>query len=156
METTQHEAELIQSSPRPFTRASQRLTRWLGSLRWVLTLGLVVLVWLAVGVTWGFPRWWELVVTVGFPFLTLLVLAVIQHTQSHDSNAIELKLDELLLALDAPSDAMVRIEESSEADLERLQAHFAERSRAARRPRDEDAPRSEPDTIGSLPSGVRS
>ena len=142
METTPHEAERIQGSPRPFTRTSRRLTRWLGSLRWVLTLGLVVLLWLAVGITFGFPRWWELIVTVGFPFLTLLVLAVIQHTQNHDSAAIELKLDELLLALDPASDAMVRIEEASEADLERLQAHFGERSRAAREPSDRAGPES--------------
>ncbi len=134
-----HEAERIDGSPRRFTRTSRRLTRSLGSLRWVFTLGFVVLVWLAVGITCGFPRWWELVVTVGFPFLTLLALAVIQHTQNHDSAAIELKLDELLLALDPTSDAMVRIEEASEADLERLQAHFGEvesrGNRATPRPR---------------------
>jgi low affinity Fe/Cu permease len=98
-------------------------------------LGVFVLAWLVVGFVWEFPRWWELVITVGFPFLTLLVLALIQHTQNHDSNAIELKLDELLVSLDPASDAMVRIEEASEDDLEMLQAHFGERSEAAREPR---------------------
>ena len=140
MSSLQHEAERLEGNPRRFTRTSRRVTRALGSLRWVLTLGFVALAWLAVGITWAFPRWWEIVVTVGFPFLTLLALAVIQHTQNHDSAAIELKLDELLLALDSTSDAMVRIEEASEADLERLQAHFGERSRAAREPSDRAGP----------------
>jgi low affinity Fe/Cu permease len=101
----------------------------------VLTLSGFAIVWLAVGLVWEFPRWWELVVTIGFPFLTLLLLALIQHTQNHDSNAIELKLDELILSLESPSNAMVRIEEASEDDLEMLQAHFGERSEAGREPR---------------------
>jgi low affinity Fe/Cu permease len=65
----------------------------------------------------------------------LLLLALIQHTQNHDSNAIELKLDELLSALESPSDAMIRIEEASEEDLEMLQDRFARRSEAARNSR---------------------
>jgi low affinity Fe/Cu permease len=127
-----HEAERITRNPRPFARTSRHLTRWLGSLRWILTLGVFGVAWAIVGAVSGFPQWWELVITVGFPFVTLLLLALIQHTQNHDSNAIELKLDELLASLDPASDAMVRIEEASEEDLVRLQEHFGERSDAAR------------------------
>ena len=127
-----HQAEGITGDPRRFSRTSRRLTGWVGSLRWVLTLTAVGIVWVVVGVITGFPRWWELVLTMGFPFLTLLLLALVQHSQNHDSNAIELKLDELLMSLDAPSNAMVRIEEASEDDLRMLQDHFGERSDAAR------------------------
>jgi low affinity Fe/Cu permease len=131
-----HEAERITRSPRRFARTSRRLTRWVGSLRWTLTLVIAGGAWLVVGILSGFPEWWELVITVGVPFVTLLLLGLVQHTQSHDSNAIELKLDELLASLDPASDAMVRIEEASEEDLVRLQDHFGERSEAARSPRD--------------------
>ena len=75
-------------------------------------------------------------ISAGFPFLTLLLLALVQHSQNHDSNAIELKLDELLASLESPSDAMIRIEEASEEDLKMLQARFGERSAAAREPRE--------------------
>jgi low affinity Fe/Cu permease len=101
-------------------------------MRWVVTLGAAAVIWFVVGAIVGYPRWWELVVTMGLPFLTLLLLALVQHSQNHDSNAIELKLDELLSSLESPSDAMIRIEEASEEDLERLQEHFGERSDAAR------------------------
>jgi len=74
-----------------------------------------------------FPRWWELTVTVAFPFVTLALLALIQHAQNHDSNAIELKLDELIASIDGASDAMLRVEEASEQDLERLQDHYGSR-----------------------------
>ena len=129
-----HEAEHLLRRPRRFARTSRRLTRWVGSLRWVLILGAFGLVWLLVGSLAGYPRWWELVITVGFPFLTLFLLALVQHTQNHESNAIELKLDELLASVEPASDAMMRIEEASEEDVERLQGHFAERSDAARDP----------------------
>jgi low affinity Fe/Cu permease len=131
-ESIRHEAERITGNPHRFSRTSRGLTVWIGSLRWVLTLTAFGLAWLVVGIVSGFPRWWELVITVGFPFLTLVLLALIQHTQNHDSNAIELKLDELLLSLDPASDAMVRIEEASEDDLRMLQQHFGQRSEAAR------------------------
>jgi low affinity Fe/Cu permease len=131
-DATSHEAERITQKPRPYARTSRHLTRVLGSLRWIIGVSAFGLAWLAVGEVSGFPRWWELVITVGFPFLTLFVLALIQHTQNHDSNAIELKLDELLASLDPSSDAMIRIEEASDEDLQRLQDHFGERSNAAR------------------------
>jgi low affinity Fe/Cu permease len=127
-----HEAHHMTRRPRRFSLTSRLLTRWVGSLRWVLTLFAAGTAWLVVGAISEFPRWWELVVTVGLPFLTLLVLALVQHSQNHDSNAIELKLDELLASLESPSDAMIRIEEASEQDLERLQDHFGERSEAGR------------------------
>jgi low affinity Fe/Cu permease len=130
-ETTRHEADEITRS-RPFARTSRRLTHWAGSLRGVLLLSVFGLVWLGVGAASGYPRWWELVITVSFPFLTLLLLALIQHTQTHNSNAVALKLDELLVSLGPASDAMVRIEEGSQEDLERLQDHFGEHSEAAR------------------------
>jgi low affinity Fe/Cu permease len=105
-----------------------------GSLRWVLALTAFGVTWIVVGAVSDFPRWWELVLSAGFPFLTLLLLALVQHSQNHDANAIELKLDELLASLESPSDAMIRIEEASEEDLEMLQARFGERSAAAREP----------------------
>jgi low affinity Fe/Cu permease len=132
MEDTRHEAERITRNPRPFARTSRRLTSWLGSPQWVLVIALFLAVWLVVGVASDFPRWWELAITIGLPFLTLLLLAVIQHTQNHESNAIELKLDELLCALDPASDAMVRIEEAGEEELEQLQDHFGEKPKEAR------------------------
>ena len=129
---TSHEAERITQKPRRYARTSRHLTHVLGSLRWIVAVSAFGVAWLVVGAVAGFPRWWELAITIGFPFLTLFVLALIQHTQNHDSSAIELKLDELLASLDPSSDAMIRIEEASDEDLQRLQAHFGERSNAAR------------------------
>jgi low affinity Fe/Cu permease len=124
-----HEAERISRAPSRYGAAARRLTRWAGSLGYVLGLLVLLVAWVVVGAATGFPRWWEVVVTVGFPFLTLVLLALVQHSQNHDSNAIELKLDELIASLDGPSDAMLRVEEASEDDLERLQQHYGSQVR---------------------------
>lgn len=124
-----HEAERISRSPSRYGVASRRLTRWAGSWQYVTGLLALLVVWVVLGAVAGFPRWWELSVTIGFPFLTLVLLALVQHSQNHDSNAIELKLDELIASLDGPSDAMLRVEEASEDDLVRLQEHFGSQVR---------------------------
>ena len=123
----EHEAERMTRRPSPYARAARRLTHWAGSVQWVAALAGIFVAWVVVGGFTDFPRWWEVVVTVGFPFLTLAVLALVQHTQNHDSNAIELKLDELIASLDGPSEHMLRVEEASESDLEHLQEHFGDR-----------------------------
>jgi low affinity Fe/Cu permease len=121
---TEHEAERMTRQPSTFNRLARTLTRVAGSATWLVALAVGAVAWTVVGAATGFPRWWELAVTIGIPFLTLALLALVQHTQNHDSNAIELKLDELISSLDGPSSAMLRVEEASEKDLEHLQEHF--------------------------------
>ena len=122
-----HEAERITREPTWFSRIARGLTRAAGSRPWVAFVLAFALVWSVVGTAAGFPRWWELVVTVGVPFLTLLLLALIQHSQNHDSNAIALKLDELISSVDGASLSMLRVEEASESDLTQLQEHYGRR-----------------------------
>jgi low affinity Fe/Cu permease len=78
-------------------------------------------------------QWWELVVTIGFPFLTLGLLMLLQHTQTHGNLALHLKLDEIIRTQQGASDELMRAEEASEEDLERyrewkLNSRFADRS----------------------------
>ncbi len=74
----------------------------------------------------AFPRSWELVATAGLPVLTLVLLIVVQHTQNHDDRAIQLKLDEVIRALDPASNSMIRVDEGSWDDLEHVREHFQE------------------------------
>ena len=114
-----------------------RLARWaagfVGSpVAASVLLGMFV-AWLVVGVRYDWARWWELVVTIGFPFLTLGLLMLLQHTQTHGNLALHLKLDEIIRTQHGASDELMRAEEASEEDLERyrerkLNSTFAERS----------------------------
>jgi low affinity Fe/Cu permease len=85
-------------------------------------------VWLAIGASAGFPRWWELVVTIGLPIITLLMVVLLQHTQNHDSRATQLKLDELIRVNEGATNRMMTVEDASPSDLDRIQDDFRGRS----------------------------
>jgi len=80
--------------------------------------------WTLVGWAAGFPRWWELVATAGVPFVTLLMVVLLQHTQNHDAQATQLKLDELIRSSQGASDRMMTVENASPADLDRIHESF--------------------------------
>jgi low affinity Fe/Cu permease len=119
-----HAAEGISREPPLFARGARSVTLLTGS-PWSIAAVVVALgAWLGAGWVLRFPRSWELVGTVGLPVLTLVLLIVVQHTQNHDDRAIQLKLDELIRALDRASDSMIRVDEGSWEDLERVREHF--------------------------------
>ena len=81
-------------------------------------------IWLILGAATGFPRWWELVVTIGLPIITLLMVVLLQHTQNHDARATQLKLDELIRVTDGATNRMMTVEDASPTDLDRIQDDF--------------------------------
>jgi low affinity Fe/Cu permease len=121
-----HVASDLRGSPRPYTRLAQKVTIWSGSPGAVVVSVFALLAWIAVGTVTRFPRWWEISLTVGLSFLTLLMLILIQHTQNHDDQAVQLKLDELIRASDNASNQMMMIEESSQSDMNRIRQAFGD------------------------------
>jgi low affinity Fe/Cu permease len=121
-----HAAESLSRQPGPFARGARRATTWAGSPWAIVGVMAGAVVWLAAGWASGFPRGWELVVTVGVPLVTLVLLILVQHTQNHDDGAIQLKLDEVIRVLEQASNSMIRVEEGSGDDLNRLRHHFRE------------------------------
>src|SRR4051794_35353418 len=90
-----------------WNRISHTLTHHAGSKQFfAVTMGAAI-VWGLYGVLVSSGRAWELVVTCGVPILTLLMVIVLQHAQNRDAKATELKLNELLLALEAPDTKMI-------------------------------------------------
>jgi low affinity Fe/Cu permease len=71
--------------------------------------------------------------------ITVTMVFVIQHTQRRAQQATQLKLDELLRSLPQADDRVVRVEASSDAELDELEDRVAEHHRAQR----EDDPESD-------------
>src|SRR6478609_1392193 len=90
-----------------WNRVSHTLTHHAGSKQFFAVTAGAAIAWVAYGVVVGTGRSWELVVTCGVPILTLLMVIVLQHAQNRDAKATELKLNELLLALEAPDSEMI-------------------------------------------------
>jgi low affinity Fe/Cu permease len=119
-----HPGKDLRRDRRPFAVLAHHVVSFAGS-PWAVAVTLAaVLLWAGLGVPLRFSRAWELVMTVGIPVLTLLLLIGVQHTQNHDNLAMQLKLDELIRAHERTEDEMIRVEDATPEDLERLEKQF--------------------------------
>jgi len=113
-----------------FARFAARAAVMMGSAWAFLIAALVIAAWAISGPIFGFSDTWQLVINTGTTIVTFLMVFLIQNTQNRDAVAIQLKLDELIRALDAASDTLIDVEEASDEELERL--HQVYRWRAHR------------------------
>jgi low affinity Fe/Cu permease len=91
-----------------------------------------IFVWLVTGPLFGFSDTWQLVINTGTTIVTFLMVFLIQNTQNRDSAAVHLKLDELIRTVTGAHNALLDLEELTEADLERLRSRYESLGRSAR------------------------
>jgi low affinity Fe/Cu permease len=82
----------------------------------------VVLLWAASGPIFGWSDTWQLVINTATTIVTFLMVFVIQNTQTRDTQAMQLKLDELIRVNATARNSFIKLEEMSEADVERMKA----------------------------------
>ncbi len=105
-------------------RMSSQATAWTGSsLAFTLAVG-VILVWLVTGPIFGFSDTWQLVINTGTTIVTFLMVFLIQRSQNKDALAIQMKLNELVAAVNGASNRLINIEDLSEKDIQRLHHHY--------------------------------
>jgi low affinity Fe/Cu permease len=81
---------------------------------------LIILVWGLSGALFHFSDTWQLVINTGTTIVTFLMVFLIQNTQNRDSEALQLKLDELIRATKTAHTALLDVEELSEEELDQL------------------------------------
>jgi low affinity Fe/Cu permease len=92
---------------------------------WIFLLALVVVgVWAASGPYFHYSDSWQLVINTGTTILTFLMVFLIQNTQNRDAKAIQLKLDELIRAVEGARTKLVRLEDMTDDELGELQEQF--------------------------------
>ncbi len=91
-------------------------------------------IWAGVGFGAGPSRAWELAITCGVPILTLLMVIVLQHTQNRDTQSLQIKLNELLLALEEPDDQIIHAGRLGDGELDDLGARQRRRAEPATTP----------------------
>lgn len=92
----------------------------------VLAVTLVV-AWAATGPLFGFSDVWQLVINTSTTIITFLMIFVLQNSQNRDSEAIQAKLDELIL-VGAAHNRMVGVEKLDERELDKLKKELEERA----------------------------
>jgi low affinity Fe/Cu permease len=109
---------------RRFEQISYHATLWTGS-SWAFAIAaLVIIVWLISGPVFGFSDTWQLVINTGTTIVTFLMVFLIQRTQNKESLAVQLKLNEIVAAIDGASNRLIDVEALSESDLRLLHDHY--------------------------------
>jgi low affinity Fe/Cu permease len=116
-----------------FTRFAKWTSRVTGRPVTFLIAVVVILVWIITGPLFGFSDTWQLIINTGTTIVTFLMVFLIQNTQNRDSEAIHIKLDELIRAVKGAHNALLDLEELEDEHLDRIRDHYeriAEHARA--------------------------
>jgi low affinity Fe/Cu permease len=92
----------------------------------------VILVWLVTGPLFGFSDTWQLIVNTGTTIITFLMVFLIQNTQNRDSEAMHIKMDELIRAIEGAHNALLNLEDLSEEELDKIRASYIKLAKEAR------------------------
>jgi len=117
-------------------RGSQLITRWTGSSMAFALAAPGLVAWLASGPLFHFSDTWQLVINTGTTIVTFLMVFLIQRAQNKDALAIQLKLNELVAAMQGASNRLIAVEELSERELDALHQHYCRLADMAKRDMD--------------------
>ena len=107
-----------------FTRFARWTEHKAGSpVTFLLAVALVV-IWGVTGPLFGWSDTWQLVINTGTTIITFLMVFLIQSTQSRDTQALHLKLDELIRVNRAARNSFVNLEEMSDTEIEQVKGTF--------------------------------
>jgi low affinity Fe/Cu permease len=112
-----------------FAKLTARITG--KPLTFMVAVSIVVL-WGVTGPIFKFSDTWQLVINTGTTIITFLMVFLIQNTQNRDSEAMQVKLDELIRATQGAQNALLDLEELEEDELDRIKAGYEEIAEKAR------------------------
>jgi len=92
----------------------------------------VIAVWLLTGPVFHYSDTWQLVINTGTTIITFLMVFLIQNTQNRDSEALQIKLDELIRATEGAHNALLDLEELEERELDRIRSSYSTLANKAR------------------------
>ncbi len=120
-------------APSLYATASKTIARLAGRpVTFILAVATIV-VWIVTGPLFRFSDTWQLVINTGTTIITFLMVFLIQNTQNRDTQAIQVKLDELIRVTAGAHNALLDLEELGEVELDMFRARYerlAEQARA--------------------------
>jgi len=115
---------MLDSQPPSFDRFARWTERQVGSPTAFVLAVAVIVIWACSGPLFGWSDTWQLVINTGTTIVTFLMVFVIQSTQSRDTRALHLKLDELIRVNQTARNSLFNLEEMSEAEIEEVKKTF--------------------------------
>ena len=115
-----------------FTRFAKWIARATGRpSAFMIALAALVL-WALSGPVFGFSDTWQLIINTGTTIVTFLMVFLIQNTQNRDSEAVHVKLDELIRSHESAHNALLDLEDLEEAELDQIRSQYEELAVQAR------------------------
>ncbi len=132
-----------------FTRFATAASRFAGSPASFMLAITVVAVWVVTGPIFKFSNTWQLVINTGTTIVTFLMVFLIQNSQNRDSQALQIKLDELIRATKGAHNSLLDLEELEESELQAMKDRYEELAKRARDCNPEaDDDTGSPDVVG--------
>jgi len=105
-------------------RFATRISEISGSTAAFIVAVTVIAVWAVSGPLFDFSNTWQLVINTGTTVVTFLMVFLIQRSQNKDAMALQLKLNELVAAMQGASNRLISVEDLSEEELQVLHKHY--------------------------------
>ena len=115
-----------------FTRFAKWTAHATGRPGAFLLASATIIVWALTGPLFGFSDTWQLVINTGTTIVTFLMVFLIQCTQNRDSEATQVKLDEIIRAIGHAKNELLDLEELEEEELDSLKKSYQEMAKKAR------------------------
>jgi len=116
-----------------FTRCAKWTARTTGHPSAFVFAVSVIVAWAMTGPIFGFSDAWQLVINTGTTIVTFLMVFLIQNTQNRDSEAIQVKLDELIRVMEGAHNALLNLEELDEKELDLIRVSYVKLAEEARK-----------------------
>jgi low affinity Fe/Cu permease len=116
----------------PFDRFARRVAYIAGHPVAFAAAAALIVLWLVSGPLFGFSDTWQLVINTATTIVTFLMVFVIQNTQNRDGTAVQIKLDELVRAVEGAHNGLLDLEELSEDELATFRKKYLELAEKAR------------------------
>jgi low affinity Fe/Cu permease len=115
-----------------FTRLTKATAKTSGRPITFTLAALLIVAWLVTGPIFHFSDTWQLVINTTTTIVTFLMVFLIQSTQNRDTEALQVKLDELLRATKGAHNALLDLEELEEKDLDKIKESYSRLAERAR------------------------
>ncbi len=115
-----------------YSGLAKAVSRFCGKPSTFLLATAVIVVWGVTGPLFSYSNTWQLVINTGTTVVTFLMVFLIQNTQNRDTQAIQIKLDELIRATKGAHNALMDLEELEEVHLNKFRDRYEGMAKAAR------------------------
>ena len=116
-----------------FTRAAKWASHASGRPTTFIIALAIIVIWAVTGPIFHFSDTWQLVINTSTTIITFLMVFLIQNTQNRDTEALQIKLDELIRAMEGAQNVVLDLQELDDKDLEEFRKDYLKLAEAARR-----------------------